>query len=283
MRGNLSRYGGESHSQSLEVAVNWRLGDRELLRSVFFGLVVACLGMTNAHASLLYGTNSDGYLVQIDPITGVATQIGPNVGHTTVGLAYNPYTATMYTRSFGDLYSIDLATGVTSLIGSSGWGITGLTFDSTYTNLFSVDQNTGDFYKIDPLTGAATLVGNTGIYSPLDLSTNSLGQVFVGDFDGDVYSIDTATGASNLVASIGSVGLDAIAFDPNDNLYGVTIDGDFLINNILSGGVAIAAITDRDSIRGLVFVGSPVPLPPAVYLFGSALGLIGVMRRKVVS
>jgi hypothetical protein len=41
--------------------------------------------------------------------------------------------------------------------------------------------------------------------------------------------------------------------------------------------------TGDDIVRLSVEALAPVPVPAAVWLFGSALGLMGVMRRKISS
>lgn len=74
---------------------------------------------------------------------------------------------TLYGLSQGtssDLYTIDTATGATTLVGLSNINtgfLAGLTFDSNGA-LFAITFG-GDLYSVNPLNGAASLLGNTGL------------------------------------------------------------------------------------------------------------------------
>lgn len=61
---------------------------------------------------------------------------------------------------------------------------------------------------------------------------------------------------------------------PNSSAWDFGFDGGYQNTNNRSMGLYAWAVTDGDPF-------AVVPIPPAVYLFGSALGLMGVMRRKV--
>lgn len=239
------------------------------LNCISIGCLVT-LGMIGTEARTLsdelYGLDSGKTLVSIDTTTGEATAIGVGdyqdaFGGFGVGLAYHPGSDTMYSRSFDNLYTVDLSDGSTSLIGPSPGFLTGLTFDSVFSTLYSVGQGTGDFAMVHPATGDPIIIGNTGQATPLGLTTRSDGTVFMSTIAGDLFSIDELTGAATLVASGVGGGLTEIAFDSNDVLYGVTLSGDFLgtIDTDTGSFNTIGTVGFTD-IRGLTFVSEGLTL-----------------------
>jgi hypothetical protein len=214
-----------------------------------------------ARADTLYALDSGKTLMTLDTGTGVATIIGvgnyiDTIGNYGVGLAFNPNTGVMSSRSFDNLYTVDLGDGSLSLVGPSTPFITGLTFDDAYTTLYSVSQSTGPFFTVDPLTGTATVVGNMGILTPLGLTTRSDGAIFTATIGGEVYIVDPNTAQATLVGSNFGIGFTEIAFDSNDVLYAVTLETDMLGTIDLDAGtfnpIGPVGFTD---IRGLAFAG----------------------------
>jgi hypothetical protein len=189
----------------------------------------------------------------------------------------------MYTRDFANLYTVNVGTAATTLVGASGGVITGLAFDQSYSTLYSVDQGTGDFYSVNPATGAATLVGSTGINIPLDLSTNSSGVVYAADISANIYTLNTITGAAFLVAAtVTPDGLTSISFDENNNLFGVTLVSDHFVSIDIANATTttIGSPVIGNDIRGMDFL--RVPEPGTLTL--AAFGLVGFAawgwRRK---
>jgi hypothetical protein len=91
-----------------------------------------------------------------------------------------------------------------------------------------------------------------------------------GTIPGSVSSIDPTTGA---VSTVASQGFTALTFG-NGLIYG-TIPGS--VSSIDPTTGAVSTVASQGFNRLAI---NPVPIPPAVWLFGSALGLMGVMRRK---
>jgi phage tail protein X len=215
----------------------------------------------------LYGTDGfTGDLVKIDITTGNGTTIG-NSGTNGLGAAWNANTGVTYLRDFTFLYTVDVNTAALTLVGPSGIGITGLTFDNLYTVLYSVDQDNGNVYEVNPATGAATLIGNTGISTPLDVSTASNGVIWGGDINANLYTINTTTGAATLVwPTVTGDGLTSMAFHPvTGKLYIVTLGTDQLVEFDVVTGMAttIGGYAGAEDVRGLAFVGSAVPFATA--------------------
>ncbi len=121
--------------------------------------------------STLYGASSSNggspfYLRTLNPVTGASTQIGTGTGITQpiVGLAWNG--TTMYGISgngSAHLYTINLTTGLATLVGATGFRAGSLQFGPDG-NLYEGGDasNHGNLYQVNQTTGVATLIGPSG-------------------------------------------------------------------------------------------------------------------------
>lgn len=108
----------------------------------------------------------------------------------------------LYTHdAVGNLATVDAGTGIVTIIGNMGIGLTDIAFDPDG-NLFGVDYN--NLYSINPITAATTLIG------PLllpNVSTNAL--VFRGDGvlfganNTNLFTVNTATGVATVIGPTG--------------------------------------------------------------------------------
>ena len=179
---------------------------------------------------MLYGVTTSvvrtgpRFLVHIDRATGLATPIGGPLG---VRVADITFTAdgTLYgwSESTDDLVTIDLTTGVATVVGDSGLGTagSGIAFDNANNRLlFAGDDSNGNLRAVDRATGTTTVV------STLNGSGNSVAALAF-DCDGTLYGIqldedntfttqlviiDPASGNVTVVGQ-SETRLDAIVFD----------------------------------------------------------------------
>jgi hypothetical protein len=113
----------------------------------------------------------------------------------------------------------------------------------------------GRLITIDPVTGEGTLIGPTNLINGVPaVAINSSGEMFGTDHS-DLYRIDAATGRAVFVASTGLSGLDALAFDGNDVLYGTDFsqpDFNLYTINTETGEATVVGPTG-DFFTGLAF------------------------------
>lgn len=141
------------------------------------------------------------------------------------------------------MYRTDIATGASTLLGSSG-------YTSTWAGAFHPDGvfytliNSRQLGSVDLSTGAATPVGP-------DLSPETLyglevaagGQMYAAGPAGGFYGVNTTTGAFNFLGSMGISGLMDLAFDRSGTLFALAM------NNLYTVDMSTGAAT---LLRGIV-------------------------------
>jgi len=152
-----------------------------------------------------------------DQFWNITTPPGTLVGATgartgiDAGLDYNRVTGTMYNynaeSNSGALYTINLATGAATLVGSNNTYADGLAIDS---GGLAYAANGTTLYSIDLATAAATVIGslglgNSGVQVGLTFGDDDL--LYAIASDGALYTVNTATGAATLAANITCEGI----------------------------------------------------------------------------
>lgn len=151
-------------------------------------------------------TTSDLYV--LDPATGILTSIGP-LGFAVTGMAWDPTTLTMYGVTSGNsganprsLITIDLITGVGTLVGAFGFPLGDISCDGggnlfgwrvsgTPHGLYSINKSTGVATNVAVNNGPGTLGGALTFDGAGNLWLSADGDEGEG---GSLYSIDSVTG-----------------------------------------------------------------------------------------
>ena len=166
---------------------------------------VGDLGLNEDSTGMAFGPNGELYMFERESQS--LYSVNTNTAATALigfsGISAEDFTVSAdgsegYATADGNLYSIDLVTGASTLIGALGNGTTdGLTTSASAVTIagsmfaagsvFGVDG--GDIFSIDVLTGLSTLLGTTDLSSEA-LSFDSTGTLFTHDNDGFLHTID---------------------------------------------------------------------------------------------
>jgi hypothetical protein len=233
-------------------------------------------------APILYIGDAFGNLGTVDVATGDVSVIG-RMPAVMTDIAFDP-NGNLYGITFTGLYSINRTTAAATFIGNTGISSNSLVFDSSG-NLYTANNS---LYSINTTTGSASRIGNGGAAynSSGDLAFIG-GELFLSSGSGGVDSlvkINTSNGAGTVVGSTGFSAVYGLATDNNVNLYGVAGTTVLSINALTGSGAALVNYGGKGliSANGSAYATEAVPIPAAMWLFGSGLlGLIGIARKKM--
>ena len=158
---------------------------------------------------VLYGTaipfsGEPSNLRILDPFTGLSTVIGATGRGPIAGLAWDPIAEVMYGIDGGSgsssLMTINLDTGVATVIGSTGFQAGSLEFGPDGV-LYGggTGANGGELFAIDPATGVSTFIGSMGV--------DSLTGLALGPSADTSVLIDLKNGAAPWIAPLDESGV----------------------------------------------------------------------------
>ncbi len=168
-----------------------------------------------------FQTTVDDYLVNIDTSTGKATIVAPlrpRFGGR--GVEFGPDGKTFYLVNIGNqnLYTIDISTGLGTLVGCTGFDTVSLALlDNKF---YAITVDVDDYLiTIEPTTGAGAPVGPLSLpFDPVisGLASSSDGKLFAVDWANDLLiEVDSSTGAGTVIGSLGlNVTSGGMAFEP---------------------------------------------------------------------
>ena len=166
---------------------------------------VSVFGGDLAADGYVYATYNDNNWYKIDPLTGSIVSSG-SLGMFFVDCAYDYTTDVMYGSYNGGLYTWDLATNTTTLVGSMGVQSMQMIAVDLDGQMYGIEYSTGNFDAIDKATGAVTVIGSTG-YSPAYVQgggfDHNTGKLYWAGYTstGIFCEIDKTSGAATLLGN----------------------------------------------------------------------------------
>jgi hypothetical protein len=275
-------------------------------RVLCLALVLAIIGRLPARADTLYalvnGPNATLELIDtstssVTPIgaTGVNVNFGDLAPSPTPGLAYMVDGRHSPATDNSNLYTLNLATGAATLVGSTGVpDMFGLAYAPDTSTLFGTTYSVGvvGLYSINASTGAATFIGPTSISNNTEeidaLTYNTTTHKLVGISTGfsSLYTINELTGTLTLQALLQPSGLSTnhnigdLAFDAVHNrYYSEDVNGRIYVTDPTQPVFNdIAIISGLGNIDGLLVV--PIPEPSVWSLLMVGIGMLTLTHRK---
>jgi len=286
---------------------------------LMFALAAVLLSASAYADSFVYVVNGNSQFGIVDLNNGSFAPIGPGLPAGGYGMVAGPGGTLLALGYDGNLYSVNPATGVGSVIGATGLGFTGNTIGEyggvvyaadTSNNLYTVNVSTGLATQISPAGGSGippdpgcgssdlcdeTIFGAGGnLYATWDEFTPSFSPVYSETIDSgpSLYEIDPTTGVATLLSSTGVHSIAATNFD--GTIYG--FEGfpsafnplpnppiEVITINPLNG--ATTDVSNLDPSVGPIFAMAPAstPEPASLAFVGTGLAALAVRLRRRLS
>lgn len=285
-------------------------------RVLLAGLLGLAIG-GQASALTVYGVTTANSLVRFDSATpgtinNSVLVTGLNTGATLRGIDFRPVDGLLYgVSSDSRLYTINLSTGLASVIGAPGaFTLNGTSFGFDFNPTVDRIRVVSDTDRNVRLTPAGGLAGTDTnlVYAPADVNAgqnpNIVGSAYTNSFPGatttTLYGIDSGldqlviqnppnAGTLNSVGSLGFNTSDLVGFDIFffDNRAFASLTGTaagassslFSINLASGAATSIGAIGSGLQIAGIAI--QQVPEPATITLLAAALlGFVAVRARR---
>ena len=166
-----------------------------------------------------------------------------------------------------DLYTFDVNTGSSSLVGTTEESIDALAFDTNNT-LYALGQNDVNLYTVNQENGAMTMVGPLGVAmsSPFGGMTFGPDGTLYAAINDQLYTIDKTSGEASVVSTnvvdFGFSSVSGLAFAPSPvQLTIIKEAGGYTLYWVGSGYTLLSATTVTGPYTPVAKQGNPLRIP----------------------
>jgi hypothetical protein len=207
-----------------------------------------------------------------------ATTIIGSTGVVLTDIAFSPG-GDLFGIDFTNLYRVNASTAEATLIGPHSIpGGNALAFDDRGT-LLAAAAGTMQLFSIDTGTGLSTVLGGTGFAAAGDLAFRS-GDLFLSSRSNQLVRIDVATSFRGMaVGPLGIASVLALATADMDQLYGISGTNIFLIDPVTGQAMLASSFAGMQLDRAFgATFRAAVPEPSSALLI--LLGLVALRARR---
>lgn len=232
-------------------------------------VTAALLGATAAYAGPVLWLSTTSNQLAMVDVATGATSVVGTTSTFMTDIAFSP-TGDLYGISFSDLYKINKLTAATTLIGSLG-AVSGTANALVFDAAGTLYMAGNHLYTVNTGTGAATNVGNIGFQSAGDLAFVG-GNLYMAADNNHLVGVNTGTGAGSDIGNLGVGGVFGLASADNMTLYGMAGQTVFTISTVNAATGPLVTFTPAiGSAAGSAFLTEAGAVLPEP----ASLGLVG--------
>jgi len=235
---------------------------------------------------LLWAHDAAGQLGTVDLADSSVAIIG-SMGAVMTDIAYDA-DGNLWGITPTDLYRINPHTAATTLIGAHNIPQGNALVFGTDGLLYAAGGSTTKLFTLDPATGNGTSIGATGFFSAGDLAFYR-GNLYLSSTHSELIRIDLNNNAAgSKIGEFGFYNVYGLATADNDTLYGISATKIFSVDIVTGKGTLILDYKGKvlGSSYGSSFITESitqpaVPVPPSIWLLGSALSGLLIFRKRL--
>ncbi len=179
------------------------------------------------HASPILWVSTGGAGLATVDVATGATTAIGSTGIALTDIAFAP-SGDLYGISFSSLYKVNASSGATSLVGSLG-SVFGTANALVFGSEGTLYMAGNSLHTVNTLTGAASAIGSIGFQSGGDLAFIA-GNLYLASSLNQLIQVNVGTGAGTLIGNLGVSSMFGLATPDNVNLYGVAGQSVYLVN-----------------------------------------------------
>ena len=153
-----------------------------------------------AHAAPTLWVSTGGAQLATVDVATGTTSLIGSTGIALTDIAFSP-TGDLYGISFSSLYTVNSSTGATTLVGGLG-SVSGTANALVFGSDGTLYMAGSSLYSVNTLTGAASAIGSIGFQSGGDLAFIG-GDLYMASNGNQLIGVDTATGAGTSIGNCG--------------------------------------------------------------------------------